>query len=821
MTRKLSFLILTAIFLALTVVPSSAQIIVGISSFSTPFNSIGWDALNNRSARIPVSWTTQNRLVTSNLVFEQILPDGTALNVELPRLIPYVASNGDGVVAPILPDGATEITIRVSLVNLITGSVYDVEFIHLPIISGDTGSGDGGFFPAIVSFDAGYSAPLNPTELANGTARIPVSWQAINRPITANLVFDQVMPDGTAVNVELPRDFAWVNSSDRGLVAPVLPNEDVDFITLRVSLIDVVFKNLIDRRSITIPIQTEVNPPTITNFSSTVIEILDEAVVNSLIDVSWSVSNRPTNTNLVFEQILPDGSTRNAELPRDFTIVPSEGIGLVDPILPQTDSDVLRFQLRLVDLNNNSTLTSAEIAINLVRVDIGDRVVVTGNACYQGLFPPSQDLIAGSEGRIQYRENGIDIPVYSAPDSNEVINQLSAGDSITIQDAPYCSYPLANANNTSRRWHVLVDGQDAWIEEYNFSTERGYIYNFIRADRDDFPQVSVDSFTVSPMTVAAGELNTTTFTVTWETSNALLVNINQVGDLTNLDSGSVTMSGADVSLVGGNINFYIYALDGQNNDDSMEIVVPVQSTISISDFTMTPDTASGNEQITFTWDIAGDFENASIWAPAPYSGQVNVIHTMTDNSGTFTYTLPDNYAARDLIFTLDVQDNEGVRLIEDQTLTYTCAYQWGLGINHDQCPSTALISESGAYQTFQNGFMLWLPSSSESLWVFYNDGRVESYVDVWDGSDYAIEDTPPEGTFAPERGFGYLWQSNSAVRDGLGWATSSEQSYTINYQAALIFNRYGLATHYFQLPDGRVIRAGHTELGSALTWSNN
>src|SRR5690606_22862101 len=56
-----------------------------ILSFSTPLTDVNRNALIQRTARVPVSWDTTNRPFIANLVFDQVLPDGSALNVELPR----------------------------------------------------------------------------------------------------------------------------------------------------------------------------------------------------------------------------------------------------------------------------------------------------------------------------------------------------------------------------------------------------------------------------------------------------------------------------------------------------------------------------------------------------------------------------------------------------------------------------------------------------------------------------------------------------------------------------------------------------------------
>jgi len=340
-------------------------------------------ALSNRTARIPVSWAAANRPILANLVFEQILPDNTIINVELPRLVPWVNSSGNGIAAPILPMGnSTEIRLRVRLVNILTQATLDSKDIILPISQDGSGSTTGpSSVPTITSFSTSFTGKIKLNELTSGTARIPVVWTAIHRPITATLVFDQIMPDGTLINVELPRSTPWVNASDKGVVAPRLPGGTSTEIRLRLRLVDVVYGRVLDQRDIALPIDTDITqPPTITSFYTSRINVNMEELRSTVrIPVTWEVTNRPENTNLVFEQVMANNQVRNAELPRDFVIVPSAGQGTVVLTDPGSPADV-RFHVRLIDLKSGSTLVTREIKLPILSATTGYRVI-TGDAC--------------------------------------------------------------------------------------------------------------------------------------------------------------------------------------------------------------------------------------------------------------------------------------------------------------------------------------------------------------------------------------------------------------------------------------------------------
>jgi hypothetical protein len=108
-----------------------------IVSFEATVGGVDFVDLGQNRARVPVVWRVRGRVPTSNLIFEQLLPDGRAISVELPRLSRWIASSGEGVVAPILPDNdAQEIRLRLRVVDLANDTVYAEQVINLPIIRG-------------------------------------------------------------------------------------------------------------------------------------------------------------------------------------------------------------------------------------------------------------------------------------------------------------------------------------------------------------------------------------------------------------------------------------------------------------------------------------------------------------------------------------------------------------------------------------------------------------------------------------------------------------------------------------------------------------
>jgi hypothetical protein len=105
------------------------------------------------------------------------------------------------------------------------------------------------------------------------------------------------------------------------------------------------------------------------------------------------------------------------------------------------------------------------------------------------------------------------------------------------------------------------------------------------------------------------------------------------------------------------------------------------------------------------------------------------------------------------------------------------------------CPAAPPTASQGVYQSFENGYMVWV-GALDAIYVMYSDTTFPRW-EVWrdEFNEGEMEEDPswpsaPDGDFwQPRRGFGELWRREDAVRDRIGWATlEMEEPYNVRVQ---------------------------------------
>lgn len=107
------------------VIPYDESAISGppqIESFTSTEQTLDITEVATGVARVFVHWTVSNRGPLDNIVFEQVVEGGDTISVELPRPNLWIASEGDGVLAPVLPRTSATIQLQMRVVDMRDGT---------------------------------------------------------------------------------------------------------------------------------------------------------------------------------------------------------------------------------------------------------------------------------------------------------------------------------------------------------------------------------------------------------------------------------------------------------------------------------------------------------------------------------------------------------------------------------------------------------------------------------------------------------------------------------------------------------------------------
>jgi hypothetical protein len=203
----------------------SDRLPAAIISFAPDVRSITVEAVESGAAPINLTWqvvglTDQNRLLLHALSQGQWLPltDQSLPASGSARLI--VSSTGD----------FTPPTYRLGVFDL-QGNLLTQYIVTLPFDTSFTP-------PTTIEVFTAQTNGVEFVELGQNRSRIPITWRVRGRAATANLVFEQLLPDGRAISAELPRAIRWIPSAGQGVLAPILTSNDMTRVQLRMRVVD-------------------------------------------------------------------------------------------------------------------------------------------------------------------------------------------------------------------------------------------------------------------------------------------------------------------------------------------------------------------------------------------------------------------------------------------------------------------------------------------------------------------------------------------------------------------------------------------------------
>jgi LysM repeat protein len=183
------------------------------------------------------------------------------------------------------------------------------------------------------------------------------------------------------------------------------------------------------------------------------------------IAVAWTVSNRPANTNLVFEQVFENGTKANIELPRSNPLVASRGRGVIAPVYPPDNPNAERITLRLslVNMSDGTYITFNTVTLPL-----------------NGAVPPQT-------GDVCRATMNVTTPLYSGPGAGyAVASQVAGADQFIVR--------ARASNNWYRLDYPVSPGQspDVWVDGGRVT---------LSGNCNTLPLIIVDTPTIQSFTV--------------------------------------------------------------------------------------------------------------------------------------------------------------------------------------------------------------------------------------------------------------------------------------------------------------------------------
>lgn len=167
---------------------------LSIELFESSVTQLDAGSLAARTARVPVVWRVSGRQPYMHLIFEQVLETGEAISVELPRLTLWVASQGEGVVAPVFTAAGQPVRLRLRVVDLRNGDTLATALLPpIPVVTGTTAP------PAVPGSSGSGGRPSSPPVSSGGESAPARNEAALE--IVSFTATPETIPRGGTVSV--------------------------------------------------------------------------------------------------------------------------------------------------------------------------------------------------------------------------------------------------------------------------------------------------------------------------------------------------------------------------------------------------------------------------------------------------------------------------------------------------------------------------------------------------------------------------------------------------------------------------------------------
>jgi hypothetical protein len=98
------------------------------------------------------------------------------------------------------------------------------------------------------------------------------------------------------------------------------------------------------------------------------------------------------------------------------------------------------------------------------------------------------------------------------------------------------------------------------------------------------------------------------------------------------------------------------------------------------------------------------------------------------------------------------------------------------------CAVASAMETGAAFQPFERGRMFWR-EDLQRIYVLHQGGTWASYEDTWTPDQGEPDLSPPQGLYAPVRGFGRVWSLElEGPPSSIGWGTAPERGYAMVVQ---------------------------------------
>jgi hypothetical protein len=168
-----------------------------IDIFMTNVESLDGTQLAAGSLPVTVSWSVSNRVPTANLIFEQLFKDGSGVPVELPRPYLWVPSTAEGPVAPVYPVGEEQVTLRLRVVDVVSGDLYDEQTLELPLVNIPA-------VPPVAATPVPTATPVPPPTVPSEIASFSANPTTVNPGSAVTLAWEVRGTGGVTIEQTIP-----------------------------------------------------------------------------------------------------------------------------------------------------------------------------------------------------------------------------------------------------------------------------------------------------------------------------------------------------------------------------------------------------------------------------------------------------------------------------------------------------------------------------------------------------------------------------------------------------------------------------------------